>query len=118
MPTQSAALQITLDSQEGKLYLIGCDITIEPGFLTGHSVMSYFDRSAWSSNHAALMIGFEGAVIMFEPNWGLAAWNNMPIGNLNWSNIQDLIAGEYDHTPPIYVTEIEEGTPAKPSGKW
>jgi hypothetical protein len=91
---------------EKVIYVVGCNISIEPGYLTRYAISSYFNMSAWKTNHAVLFIGLSGSTIVCDPNWGCGLWNRLSIGSLSWSHLNSLIEGGYSTITPAYAVEI------------
>jgi hypothetical protein len=92
--------------KERVTYIVGCNISIQGGYLTRYAISSYFDKSAWRANHAVLFIGLGGSTIVCDPNWGCGLWKGLGIGSLSWRNMNSLIEGGYKRGP-VFATEIE-----------
>jgi hypothetical protein len=88
-------------------YIVGCNISLQPGSLGRYAIASYFDKAAWAADHAVLFVGSFGNTIVCDPNWGCGLWNGLSIGSLSWADINQLIEGGYRRVRPVYATEIE-----------
>ena len=98
---------------ENIIYIVGLNITEGKGYLTRYSLWSYvyipFCKTAsWNSNHAAMLVGIGGNILIFEPNWGGAVWQGQAIDRLTWRQLEEYLEYGYSSAnKPIYVAEVE-----------
>ncbi len=104
---QTGRNYVSYPLSQQRFYIVSCNISLSAGYCTPYSLASYVTPSGWSPDHAVLLLGVDGGTLMFDPNWGCAAWESLPIEILRRKQLEELIGGGYKPSFPVYVTHVE-----------
>jgi hypothetical protein len=99
------------------LYLLGLTFSLTGGYFTHLSLLSNLSQYFYETvDHAALLYVAADAIVVYEPNWGVALWYTSEIAELGICNVQtaeNLLEGGYHREESAYnnaVNVLEVGT--------